>query len=358
MYLRFTIPLASAALFLGALSGKAQTIPKPLLSDEMNTIQIFRQTSAGVVQIDARLTVSSPFETRPAEESAGTGFVIDKDGRILTAFHVVKDKDEIAVTLSNHKRYNARLIGTAPQLDIALLQIDASPQDLVALPLGSSEGLQVGQKVLAIGNAVGLQNTLSVGVISAVQRTMDDSALELSRAVIQTDAAINPGNSGGPLLSSSGEVIGINDAVIRGAQNLGFAIPIDLAHAVIPDLIEMGHVYHPTLGFSGTEITPEVARLFGIPIERGFMIEEVLPDSPAAVAGLQAGKRVVVVGQKFYTLGGDVIVAINGEAVTSPADIAKTLLRGRPGEVLKLRLYRQGQTLEVSVPLLAMDMKF
>ena len=358
MHLRLTIALASAALFLGAQSGEAQTIPKPLLSDEMNTIQIFRQTSAGVVQIDARLTVSSPFETRPAEESAGTGFVIDKDGRILTAFHVVKDKDEIAVTLSNHKRYNARLVGTAPQLDIALLQIDASPKDLVALPLGSSEGLQVGQKVLAIGNAVGLQNTLSVGVISAVQRTMDDSALELSRAVIQTDAAINPGNSGGPLLNSSGEVIGINDAIIRGAQNLGFAIPIDLAHAVIPDLIEMGHAYHPTLGFSGTEITPEVATLFGIPIEHGFMVEEVLPNSPAAVAGLQAGKRVVVVGQKFYTLGGDIIVAINDEPVTSPADIAKLLLHGRPGGILKLRLYRQGQTLEISVPLLAMDMKF
>lgn len=358
MYLRFRMALTWAALLSGAVSGETQAVPTPLLSDETNTVQVFRQTSAGVVQIDARLTAASAFDTPPGEESKGTGFVIDKDGRILTAFHVVQDKDEIAITLTNHKRYNARLIGTAPQLDIALLQIDASPQDLVALPLGRSEGLQVGQKVLAIGNAVGLQNTLSVGVISAVQRTMDGSALELSNAVIQTDAAINPGNSGGPLLNSSGEVIGINDAIIKGAQNLGFAIPIDLARSVIPDLIEMGHAYHPTLGFSGTEITPKVAGLFGLPLEAGFLVEEVLPGSPAAIAGLHGGIRVVVVGQKFYTLGGDIIVAINGEPVTSSADIAKILLRGRPGEILRVRLNRQGQSFEVSVPLAAMDMKF
>ncbi len=358
MYAGFITVIATGALILGALTGDAQTVSRPLLSDEVNTIQVFRQASPGVVQIDARLTASSPFDTGNVAESTGTGFVIDKEGRILTAFHVVKDKDEIAVTLSNRKHYDARLVGTAPQLDIALLQIDATPADLVALPLGSSATLQVGQKVLAIGNAVGLHNTLSAGVISAVQRTMDNAALELADAVIQTDAAINPGDSGGPLLDSAGEVIGIDDAIIRGAQNVGFAIPIDLARAVIPDLIEMGHAYRPTLGFSGSEITPEVARLFGIPVEHGFLIEEVLPNSPAAVAGLCAGRRVVVAGEKFYTIGGDIIVAIDGEAVTSAADIAKTLLNGRPGEVLKLRLYRKGQTVEVSVPLLAMNMQF
>jgi S1-C subfamily serine protease len=187
---------------------------------------------------------------------------------------------------------------------------------------------------------------------------MDDSALELADAIIQTDAAINPGNSGGPLLNTSGEVIGVNDAVIRGAQNVGFAVPIDLARAVIPDLIEMGHPYRPLLGFSGSELTPGIAKLFGIPLERGFLVEEVLPNSPASIAGLRTGKRVVVVGQKPYTIGGDIIVAINGYAVNSSADIAKALLRARPGELLKLRLYRQGKTVEATVPLTAMDMRF
>ena len=357
MYAGFITVIATGALILGTLTGEAQTVSRPFLADEVNTIQVFRQASPGVVQIDARLTASSPFDTSSVAESTATGFVIDKEGHILTAFHVVKDKDEIVVTLSNRKHFDARLVGTAPQLDIALLQIDASPQDLVVLPLGSSATLQVGQKVLAIGNAVGLHNTLSAGVISAVRRTMDNAALELADAVIQTDAAINLGDSGGPLLDSAGEVIGI-DAIIRGAQNVGFAIPIDLARAVIPDLIEMGHAYRPTLGFSGSEITPEVARLFGIPVEHGFLIEEVLPNSPASVAGLRAGRRVVVVGEKFYTIGGDIIVAINGETVTSSADITKALLKGRPGDVLKLLLYRKGQTVEVSVPLLAMNMQF
>ena len=350
--------ISTIVLMVGAAVAWAQNAPKNLLADESNTIQVFKDASRGVVHINARLTVSSPFETHSADESTGTGFLIDKQGRIVTAFHVIKDRDEVSVVLPTRKRYDARLVGTAPQLDIALLQIDAPEEELYPLTLGISETLQPGQKVLAIGNALGLHNTLSVGVISAVQRTMDDSALELADAIIQTDAAINPGNSGGPLLNSSGEVIGINDAIIRGAQNIGFAIPIDLARAVIPDLIEMGHAYRPVLGFSGSELSPGVAKLFGIPVERGFLIEEVLPNSPASVAGLRSGKRIVVVGQKPYTIGGDIIVAINGDPVNSSADIAKALLHSRPGERLTLRIYRQGKTLDLRLPLLAMDMQF
>lgn len=338
--------------------GLAQASKASLLEDERNTVNVFQAASRGIVHINARLTVSSPFETHAVDESTGTGFVIDEEGRIITAFHVVKDKDEIAVTLPGGKRFDAHLLGTAPQLDIALLQIDASKDLLFPIPLGHSEQLQVGQKVLAIGNALGLHNTLTVGVVSAVQRTMDDSAMELTDTVIQTDAAINPGNSGGPLLNSAGEVVGINDAMIRGAQNVGFAIPIDLARTVIPDLIEMGHAYRPVLGFSGSEITSSIAKLFGLPVEQGFLVEEVLPNSPAARAGLRSGTRVVIVGQKPYTIGGDIIVAINGEPITSSSQIAKTLLHSRPGQQLQLRLFRKGQTLDVSIPLFAMDMQF
>lgn len=284
--------------------------------------------------------------------------MIDDKGRILTAFHVIKDKNDIAVVLSNRHRYPARLLGTAPRLDIAVLQVDAPKEELVPLAMGDSTTLSVGQKVIAIGNALGLHNSLTVGVVSAVGRTMDDTAVELEDALIQTDAAINRGNSGGPLLNSAGEVIGINDAIIEGAQNVGFAIPIHVARSVIADLIEMGHPYRPMLGFSGSEIIPSLAKLFGLPLESGLLIEEVLPNSPAEQAGLQAGNRIVVAGEKPYVLGGDIVTGVNGESFASSAQVAKMLLRSRPGEQLKMRVYRDGRTIEISIPLRPMQMQF
>ncbi|HZC24959.1 MAG TPA: trypsin-like peptidase domain-containing protein [Candidatus Binatia bacterium] len=344
------------AALITALSVSAQE--SRLMPDERNTIEIFRRASQGVVHIRARTAMTSPFETHPMDTSTGTGFLIDSDGRILTAFHVIKDKDEITVVLNSRRALTARLLGTAPQLDIALLQIDAPKNELFPLVLGNSGSLEIGQKVMAIGNAVGLHNSLTVGVISALQRSIGDTAVELEDAFIQTDAAINPGNSGGPLLNSAGEVVGINDAMIERAQNIGFAIPIDLAHSVIPDLIEMGHPYRPVLGFSGSEITPSLAKLFGLPLGRGFLIEEVLPNSPAAEAGLRAGGRMVMVGEKPYVLGGDIVVGVNGEAFAAPSQLAQVLLRSRPGQMLQLQVYRQGRTLDVSVPLLKMQMQF
>ena len=329
-----------------------------LLEDEHNTIEVFHRASQGVVHISARSTVTSPFEKHTLESSTGTGFFIDTDGRILTAFHVIKEKDEITVTLSNRHQLPGRVVGTAPQLDIALLQVDVPKDEVVPLVIGNSNSLEVGQKVLAIGNAVGLHNSLSVGVVSALNRSIGQTAVELEDALIQTDAAINPGNSGGPLLNSAGEVIGINDAIIEKAQDIGFAIPIDLARVIIPDLIEMGHTYRPVLGFSGSEITPSLAKLFGLPVEKGFLIEEVLPESPAAQAGLRAGGRIVMISQKPYVLGGDIIVGVNGESFTVASQLAKVLLSSRPGQELRLQVYRQGRTMNVSVPLLKMEMQF
>lgn len=329
-----------------------------LAPDERNTVEIFQRASQGVVHISTRATITSPFEKHTTDSSTGTGFLIDMDGRILTAFHVIKDKDEITVVLSNRHQFAARLIGTAPQLDLALLQVNVPKEELVPLALGNSRTLEVGQKVIAIGNAVGMHNSLTVGVVSALQRSIGDTAVELEDALIQTDAAINAGDSGGPLLNSSGEVVGMIDAVLERAQNMGFAIPIDLARGVVPDLIEMGHPYRPVLGFSGSEITPSIANLFGLPVERGFLIEEVLPNSPAAEAGLRAGGRIVMVSEKSYVLGGDIIVGVNGEAFSAASQLAKALLRSRPGQALRLQVYRQGNTVEVSVPLMKMQMQF
>jgi S1-C subfamily serine protease len=340
------------------VTGQAQNAK--LTADEQNTIAIFRQASRGVVFITARTTIASPFEKHAPDAinaSTGTGFVIDQEGRVLTAFHIIKDRNSITVALGT-RQVVARLIGTAPQLDIALLQIDVPKDEIFPVSLGTSRDLEVGQKVLAIGNAEGLSNSLTVGVVSAVKRSLDGSAIELVDAFIQTDAAINPGNSGGPLLNSAGQVIGINDAILTNAQNMGFAIPVDLARSVIPDLIEMGHPYRPMLGFTGSEVTDSMAALFGLPVGRGFLVEEVLPGSPAQIAGLRAGSRMVTISDKPYVLGGDIIVAVDGDPFTSAAQLAQVLLRSRPGQELRLKLYREGQTVEIELPLEKMQMQF
>ncbi len=331
-----------------------------LTTDEQNTISIFREASRSVVYITARTTVTSPFDKRTtdtADTSAGTGFVIDPQGRILTAFHIIKDRDQIMVALGT-RQFPARLIGTAPQLDIALLQINIPKDELSPLALGTSQDLEVGQKVMAIGNAAGLGNSLTVGVVSAVKRSLDDSAIELEDAFIQTDAAINPGNSGGPLFNSAGQVVGINDAILTNTQNMGFAIPIDLARSVIPDLIDMGHPYRPMLGFTGSEVTASTAALFGLPVERGFLVEEVQPGSPAQTAGLRAGTRLVAITDKPYVLGGDIIIGVDGEPFTSAAQLARILLGSRPGQELRLSVYRGGQTVKIVLPLEKMHMQF
>lgn len=330
---------------------------EPATPDERNTIEIFRQASPGVVHVRARLAIGTPMEGDVGPTGTGSGFVLDTAGHILTGFHVIRDRNVIEVTLSNGHRVTARLIGTAPQLDIALLQVDAPANALTALPLGNSEGLLVGQKVLAIGNPLGLHNTLTVGVVSALRRNLGDLPMEMEDVMIQTDAAINPGNSGGPLLNSSGEVIGINAAMAVGAQNLGFAIPIHLVRLVLRDLVAMGHPYTPALGFTGTEINPEAARLLGLPVEAGILVQEVLPGSPAARAGLRTGGRIVVVGANVAVLGGDVITSLDGEPVASMGQVARALLSARPGTELRLGINREGRSLQLTLRLPQMSMR-
>ena len=350
LFVRFAT-LASA-LALPAVAGPAG----PLTGDEGNTIRVFQNASAGVVHIEARAMTESRFAIVERASGSGTGFVLDREGHILTAFHVIRDMNQVDVILGTGLRLSARLVGTSPELDIALLRIDAPTNELTPLSLGDSRSLQVGQKVIAIGNPYGFHNSVTVGVVSALDRAVEGIALDLQDALIQTDAAINPGNSGGPLLDSAGRVIGINTAMVKGAQNVGFAIPIHLAQRIVPDLIEMGHPYRPQLGFSGSEITPSMAKLLGLTVEGGLLVEEVMPYGPAAAAGLQAGERIVVVGDKAYVLGGDIITELNGHEVTSSAQVAKALLESRPGEVLHLGVYREGQRVEITMQLPKMQM--
>jgi len=257
---------ALAAAALAAAGSGALGDDTALLQDERNTIEVFRKASLGVVHVGARAAAETKFEKKVIEAGTASGFFIDAEGRVLTNAHVVDGKNEIDVVLGSGRRVPGRLVGTVPQLDLALLQVDVPADELYPLPLGDSRSLQVGQKVLAIGNPLGLHNTLTAGVVSALNRTVPGTAVELRDALIQTDAAINPGNGGGPLLNSAGEVVGVN-ALGTNAQSLGFAIPVHLERRVMADLIEMGHAYRPQLGFSGVEITSSLARLFGQPAE-------------------------------------------------------------------------------------------
>ncbi len=340
-----------------AVAAQARQERTRLTEDERNTIAVFRDASRGVVHVESRATTEARFEKGVIEAGTGSGFVIDADGHVLTNFHVVSGKNEVDVVLGSGRRVSARLIGTVPQLDVALLHVDAPRAELFPLPLGDSRALQVGQKVMAIGNPFGLHNSLTVGVVSALDRSVPGVPVELREALIQTDAAINPGNSGGPLLDSGGAVVGIN--TLGGvAQDVGFAVPIHLARRVVEDLVAMGHAYRPELGLEATEVTPAIARLFGLPVERGLLVEGVVPRSPAAKAGLRGGERIIVSGDKVYALGGDIVTAINGAPVTSAATIARVLLEAHPGEVLRLTVERDSQSLEISITLEEMNMRF
>jgi S1-C subfamily serine protease len=312
--------------------------------DEQNTISVFRDASRGVVHVTAT-SVPPPGSTdERGRTSVGTGFVLDHAGRLLTAYHVVKDRQRVLVTLPTGEEFVASVVGSSDEFDIALLRIDAPSRSLFPLKAGDSTRIQVGQKVMAIGNGYGLHNSLSVGVISALGRTLQGEATELQASFIQTDAAINPGNSGGPLLNSDGEVIGINDAMNPNAQSIGFAIPIHLVRSVLPDLMRMGHIYRPNLGFSGAM----VRRIEGEGT-LGFAVQDVIDNSPAARSGLRAGRGGPGMG-KGNDLG-DIIVAVNGKRISNPGDIGRAIVAAGPGGTISLQVLRESQPVMIRLTL-------
>lgn len=322
---------------------------------EAENVRIYRQASPSVANILTK-TVEYDFFFNPVPvEGAGSGFLIDSDGHILTNFHVVQGAQTIEVTFSDRSNYKARLIGSDTVNDIALIQITAKGHKLVPLPLGDSRSLQVGQRVLAIGNPFGLQNSLTTGVVSSLGRTVQTGDNTFIDEAIQTDAAINRGNSGGPLLNSHGQVIGINSALLSptGASSvgIGFAIPINTAKRVAQDLIEHGRVRRATLGAEGRTLWPDLASALGLPVQRGVLIESVNPGGPGASAGLRGGNRVVLAGLRELKIGGDVIVALNGEDVNSRSDLNLLLNRARPGEKVVLTVVRNTRKINVPVTL-------
>jgi S1-C subfamily serine protease len=339
------------------VSVEALPVPAPegsLDATETENVRIYKQAAPAVANIVTR-TVQYDFFYNPVPvEGAGSGFVIDTDGHILTNYHVVEGAQTIEVTLGDQTRFKAKYIGADTRNDIALIQIDPRGRKLATLPLGDSRNLLVGQRVLAIGNPFGFQSTLTTGVVSSLGRTVQTSENTFIDEAIQTDAAINRGNSGGPLLDSHGEVIGINSAIYAPTgttAGIGFAIPINTARRVADDLITKGRVRRATLGAEGRAIWPGLAEALDLGVQEGILIERVTPGGPAEGAGIRGGNKVVLAGLQELRIGGDVLIAIDGKPVTNQMDLNLLLNRAQPGDTVTLTIVRDGKKMNITVKL-------
>ena len=325
-----------------------------LTEEEANNVRIYRQAAPAVANIVTR-TVEYDFFFNPVPVAgAGSGFLIDPRGYVLTNFHVVQEAQTIEVTLGDQSRYPAKLIGVDTRNDIALIKLEPRGRKLAVLPLGDSGALQVGQRVLAIGNPFGFQSTLTTGVVSALGRTVQTGQTTFIDEAIQTDAAINQGNSGGPLLNTRGEVIGINTAIYTPSgttAGIGFAIPINTAKLIAQDLITTGRVHRAFLGVEARALWPGLAEALDLPVEEGLLIERVTPGGPAARAGLRGGSRAVMAGMRKILIGGDVLVAIDGQKLASQLDLNVLMNKKRPGDTVSAAIYRGRQKMDVRVTL-------
>ena len=339
--------LLIALLLLDASPGRALT------PDEQNTVDIYQKTNAAVVNITS-IAVTYDFFLNPVpSEATGSGSIIDKKGYILTNNHVVKDSQRLEVTLADESRWPARLVGADPQTDLAVIQIKAPPDRLKPIAVGDSENLYPGQKVLAIGNPFGLERTLTTGIISSIRKSLKTGDVEMEE-VIQTDAAINPGNSGGPLLDSDGEMIGINTAIFSpsgGSVGIGFAIPINTAKRVLDELISKGYVSYAWIGVELQTLIPEFSSALELPVDRGALVARVARRGPAGRAGIRGGSEQVAIGNTILIVGGDILVAADGEKIDSAEAFHRILKRKKPGGKMRLTLYRGRVRKEVEVQL-------
>ena len=341
-------PVANAGRFW---SGPDVARSAGLSSDELNNIDIYKTAHLATVNITSTVYRRTIFwEVYPSKDQ-GSGFLISGDGKILTNSHVITNEQQIEVTLSDQSRYKGKLLSRDAGNDLALVQI--TPRKKVpSLHLGDSDGLQVGQKVLAIGNPFGLEGTLTTGVVSSMGRTIQGEDSRKLEGLIQTDAAINLGNSGGPLLDSAGSVIGINTAILGpngGNIGIGFAMPINRAKLMLDDY-QAGR-QRPKLGVSVVPVAGDYADALNLPTQGGLLIQEVEPGSAAAHAGLHGGNQTVQIGNEQLLVGGDLIMSIDGNAIDHSDAISRALSRKRSGDSLELTIFRNGRTMNVRVRL-------
>jgi len=320
-------------------------------ADEQNNIEIYKNARDATVNITSTLYRQDWFFQVYRQEGAGSGFIIKPSGEILTNNHVVSGSEKLTVTLADKKVYNAKVLGIDGANDLALIKIDAG-RKLPSLPLGNSDTLVVGQKVLAIGNPFRFSGTLTTGVVSSLGRDIDTEDRRLE-GMIQTDAAINPGNSGGPLLDSHGNVIGINTAIYgqQGSIGIGFAMPINRAKSMLEEFQQNGHISRPTLGIRTVYVAGDLAGMLDLPPQGGLLIQSVDRGSAAEGAGLRGPSRMVVVGGFQLGVGGDLILAADGQNIEDNNTLPRLLNRKRGGDMLELTIYRNGQTQKVRVKL-------
>ena len=367
-------PLAIAVVFVGFFfyyttyrSGMLRTVnaPAPKLdtieaanndsldAEEQNNIAVYRRNVGSVVNVTSKAMTLDWFYGLVPAEGQGSGFIIDREGHILTNYHVIADARLIQVTLHNRKTYGARPVGSDPSHDLAIVQIKAD--DLAPMTLGDSKSLQVGQKVYAIGNPFGLAGTLTSGIVSSIRQVKEPGGATIDEA-IQTDAAINPGNSGGPLLNSHGEVIGINTMIasnpgVEQSAGIGFAIPINTAKAVLNDLVTFGRVRRPSLAVCTIPITPDIADQLGLAADYGLLVVRVAPGGAAERAGIKGGTERAYFGNTPVMLGGDLIVGIDGEEVQDQPQLTQTMNNHRAGDHVKITIYRGKRRMDIEVTL-------
>jgi S1-C subfamily serine protease len=372
------LALAGAAL-LGAFSASTTTTvrevqaPAPTAAATatafhtgraLSVNEIYRRDAPGVVQVTATQVVKTPsidpfFGTTipqtQSQQALGSGFVIDKAGHIVTNYHVVQGARSVSVSFSNNESVKARIVGSDPSTDVAVLQVDVHSRALTPLPLGDSDSVHVGDSVVAIGNPLGLDRTVTAGIVSALQRVIaaPDGQYSIDH-VIQTDAALNHGNSGGPLLDANGDVIGVNSQIQSDTGSnigLGFAVPINTVKTVAAQIIKTGHAEHAFLGIRAQAVTAQIARLFRLPASHGLLVATVEPGSSAANAGLRAGRQQVTVSGETYPLGGDLITAADGVPLDSLDQLRDVISRKQPGNTISLEVWRGNtrQTLDVKL---------
>jgi S1-C subfamily serine protease len=308
--------------------------PQPLDAEEQLNVTVYKKALPSVVNITSTQVAFDFFYGAVPQQGAGSGFVIDREGHILTNYHVIENARQLEVTTSDKKKYKAQVVGTDPAHDLAVIQIPST--GVPSAEIGDSKSLVVGQKVFAIGNPFGLNGTMTRGIISSIRSVRGPRGF-IDEA-IQTDAAINPGNSGGPLLNSHGQVIGINSMILTGgveqSAGIGFAIPINTAKSVLDDLVHIGHARYPTLGVRTIPIGPDLADEMGLAAGSGLLVVQVVPGSAAERGGLHGGTERAYLGNVPITLGGDLIVAIDGQAIEDHRELSHEMQNHRAGDTV------------------------
>jgi S1-C subfamily serine protease len=361
-----------ATALLGGLGGDTTVVTQttsaassqPVASGgRMSISEIYKRAAPGVVQITSTTNATTQvdpffgdqFQT-PPQQALGSGFVLDKAGHIVTNFHVVQGADDIKVGFSNRDTVKAKVVGTDESTDLAVLRVQVPASALTPLPLGDSEGLEVGDQVVAIGNPFGLVRTATAGIVSALQRNITSPNNFTIGHVIQTDAPINHGNSGGPLLNTSGQVIGVNSQIETGDTGngnvgIGFAVASNTVKNVVAQLLRTGKVDHAYIGVLGQAITSDLARTFKLPVSAGVLVQAVRKGTGAAKAGLRAGDTQVVVAGETYVLGGDIIVGADGKQISAIDQLTDVVAAHKPGDKIKLQIYRDAKKTSVKVTL-------